>query len=93
MQVSRWRSRLTENGDREFGQWCCENFSGHDPRSLLNYRRRFEVFGQRRIGELSQQLEKAELAGRGTVSLPSSGKTKAATLKEAGISTSQAEAA
>jgi phage N-6-adenine-methyltransferase len=35
------------DGDREFGRWCCENFSGHDPRSLLNYRRRFEVFGAR----------------------------------------------
>jgi N6-adenosine-specific RNA methylase IME4 len=41
-------ARTQLDGDREFGQWCTENFSGHDPRSLLNYRRRFEVFGNRR---------------------------------------------
>jgi len=43
-----------------------------------------------RLGELSGALEKAKLAGTGTVSLPSSGKTKKAVLREAGISTSEA---
>jgi hypothetical protein len=50
---------------------------------------RLKVRAQRRIGELSKQLEKAEAHG-GKVCLPSSGKSKAATLKEAGVSTSQA---
>jgi hypothetical protein len=57
---------------------------------------RLKVRAQRRIGDLSKQLEKLapEESGGMWSGLPSSGKTsKAATLKEAGISTSQAEAA
>lgn len=46
-----------------------------------------------RIGELSQELETAKLAGRGTVSLPSGGKTKAAVLKAAGLSLAAAHRA
>jgi hypothetical protein len=42
------------------------------------------------IGKLSTQVEEAQLAGRGTISLPASGKTKAQVLAEAGISTSTA---
>ena len=45
---------------------------------------------QRRIGEISKELEKAP-SGRAAVSLPASGKSKKDTLKSAGISTSAAQ--
>lgn len=45
----------------------------------------------RRLGELSAALEKAETLGHsGEVRLPSAGKSKSDTLREAGVSTSQA---
>jgi len=45
---------------------------------------------QRRIGEISRELEKAEAHG-GKIRLPNSGKPKSQTLKDAGLSTSTAQ--
>jgi hypothetical protein len=44
-----------------------------------------------RLGELSIALDKAKLAGKGTVCLPNGGKTKAQALADVGISTSTAQ--
>ncbi len=45
-----------------------------------------------RIGEISRELEKAP-SGKASHSLPSAGKSKSATLRDAGISTSTAHRA
>ncbi len=41
-------ARAQLNGDREFGQWCSTNFVDQPQTTLYQYRRRFEVFGDRR---------------------------------------------
>ena len=36
-------------GNKEFGQWCSENFSEHNIDTLRLLRIRFEVFGTRQL--------------------------------------------
>lgn len=45
---------------------------------------------QRRIGEISRELEKVKTIGGGKVGIPTDGKPKSQVLKEAGLSTSTA---
>ena len=61
----------------------------HKSPELENYAAKIKARAARRLGELSRELKKAESHG-GKIWLPDDGKSKAATLKAAGISTSAA---
>lgn len=72
------RSYAQQRGDIEMERWVAE----------------IKIRAILRIGELSADLDKAQTQGKnGTVRLPASGKSKAAALRAAGISTSVANRA
>ncbi len=64
---------------------------GHQRKHCDAWAAEIKIRAQRKLGGLSKALEKAHKAGQGSdVQLPAAGKSKAAALKEAAVSTSEA---